>query len=425
MVGLALLVCAQLATSEPDAGALEADAGVVLALEAPAPPPEPGWWDGEHLTGEWGGVREWLAKHGVVIDFVYAGEVFMNAAASDPGQNGDYTGHFDLAVTVDTEALGLWPGGRFYVLGQNNHGVGINAYIGSATEISNIESRPYFQLGEFFFEQVLFGWLRFRLGKQDTNRDFGTPRFGGNFINNNFGMLPSSPLPSYPTNGLGALVVVQPVWWLQLKASIFEGRPQISSLGFDSAFAKNAGFFLINSVNVTHHYGLHDKHQGTSSVGFYRQQGTFTEVQPNAEDGIDLPAPRTFNESWGFYVQNDERFYLHPEDETDPTSVNVIARIGWSQPDRNNISLFGSVSVAYHGLGPRKDDTIGVGFGGFSVNQQVNGTPGRGQEWFVEVFYKWRMTRFMSLQPDLQYIRSPGGDGRDALLVGTRLKFKF
>ena len=104
---------------------------------------------------------------------------------------------------------------------------------------------------------------------------------------------------------------------------------------------------------------------------------------------------------------------------------NVIARIGWSQPDRNNISLFGSVSVAYHGLGPRKDDTIGVGFGGFSVNQQVNGTPGRGQEWFVEVFYKWRMTRFMSLQPDLQYIRSPGGDGRDALLVGTRLKFKF
>jgi hypothetical protein len=229
---------------------LATDAGVASEEEADAPPVP--WWEGDHLTGEWGGVREWLSNHGVTIDFVYAGEVFADASHSTPGENGGYNGHFDLAVTVDTEDLGLWPGGKFYVLGQNNHGNGINEYVGSVTEISNIESRPYFQLGEFFVEQALFGWLKFRLGKQDSNRDFGTPRFGGNFINNNFGMLPSSPLPSYPTNGLGAVVVIQPAWWGSFKAAIFEGRPQISSFGFDSAFAPNAGHFLIASLNGTH-----------------------------------------------------------------------------------------------------------------------------------------------------------------------------
>jgi carbohydrate-selective porin OprB len=59
------------------------------------------------------------------------------------------------------------------------------------------------------------------------------------------------------------------------------------------------------------------------------------------------------------------------------------------------------------------------------VNKQANGTPGQGSELFVEAFYKFRITKFMSLQPDVQYYRTPGGDGRDALLVGTRLKFKL
>ena len=58
-------------------------------------------------------------------------------------------GHIDAALTLDTEKLGLWPGGHFYFLGQNNHGTGINELVGSATSISNYEARPYTQLTEF------------------------------------------------------------------------------------------------------------------------------------------------------------------------------------------------------------------------------------------------------------------------------------
>lgn len=421
---LALKLVLLLAAQSPDADAgvpdapLADDAGVVLEAEAEKDEPPPDWAHGEHFTGEWGGARTWLADHGFTFDIAYAVEGFANAAEQHTGENGGFNGHLDVALTFDTEAAHLWPGGKFYVLGQNNHGTGINEYVGSATEISNIEAKPYTQLGEFFYEQSLFGIVRIRLGKQDANREFGTPRFGGNFINNNFGMLPSSPLPSYPTNGLGAVVVVQPVWWLILKASFFEGQPQVGSFGFDSALVPNAGHFVIASINGVHHFGAKDRSTGTTTLGFFRQQGQIEEL-------ADVPMPRTFTENYGAFFQNDERIYLNPGDEDDPRSFTFISRVGWSQPDRNNIGLFVGASLAYHGIGPRQDDTIGIGFGWFTVARQANGTPGPGTEFYMEAFYKWRMTKFMSLQPDVQYYRTPGGDGRDALLVGARLKFKL
>ena len=404
--------------------AADSDAPVVPVLpnepnevEQPAEPP-PDWFHGAHLTGEWGGVRTWLDDHGVTFDVIYAIEIFANAAQQTTGTNDAVTGHLDVAVTLDTEKLGLWPGGKFYAVGQTNHGQGINELVGSTSEISNIEGKPYVQLGEFFFEQTLFNELiTVRLGKQDANREFGTPRFGGNFINNNFGMLPSTPFPSYPTNGLGAALIVRPLEWLAVRAMFTEGRPQVGSFGFDSAAVPNAGHFLITSVAATHTFGPGDRNGGTTSLGFFRQQGELPEL-------TDAPDPRVFSSGIGFFFQNDERIYLHPLNKDDPAGLTLITRVGWSQPDRTAMPFFAGASVAWHGLGAREDDTVGIGFGYFTVAQQQNGTPGPGSEFYVEAFYKWRLTHFISLQPDLQYYRTPGGDGQDALLVGVRLKVK-
>lgn len=424
MLSVSVVLCALLAVSPdggvedeaPDAGVEDvADAGEAPEVELP---PLEAWWTGDHLSGEWGGARTWLADHGITFDIIYAGEVFANAAARDPGENGGYTGHFDLALTLDTKGLGLWPGGKVYLLAQENHGRGINEFVGSVTEISNIEAKPYTQLGEFFIEQNFFDKVVIRLGKQDANREFGTPRFGGNFINNNFGMLPSMPLPSYPNNGLAAVMTVTPVWWLTLKAAVFEGRSQVSSWGFDSALAPNAGHFLVGGINLKHDFWPGERVNGSFSAGFYRQQGVFEEI-------TDRPQPQTFDQSWGLYVQHDERIFLNPLDKEDPRCFTVIGRFGWSQADRNLMPFFFSVSVAYHGIGTRQDDTVGIGFGGFAVTRQAGGTPGTGHEGFIELFYKWRMSKFMSLQPSVQYIRSPGGDLPDALLAGMRLKFKI
>ena len=127
-----------------DAG--EVDAGVEAPADGGADEEPPDWAHGDHLTTEWGGARSWLSAHGLSFDVVYAAEVF--GVAPPTGNTALANGHLDVALTVDFEAMGLWKGGKFYVLGQNNHGEGINQVVGSVTEISNIERSEERRVGK-------------------------------------------------------------------------------------------------------------------------------------------------------------------------------------------------------------------------------------------------------------------------------------
>ena len=349
------------------------------------------------LSGDWGGVRSDLADRGLTFDLDYAAEAFT------AHRHVAMLGHVDAAVTFDH----LWDGARLYALGQNNHGDNIGDRVGSATQISNLEAPAYTQLSELFLEQALGAEASLRVGKQDANRDFGTPRFGGNFINNNFGMFPTSPLPSYPTTGLGVSLGVSHAW-LAARVAVYEGSPQVGGLGLDTAWKPNAGYMLAGLLAATQQ--LDGRDTGTQSIGVWRQRGQLPAVDGSA---------RTFDHDAGFYVQLDERFYRHPR-RTDESGLTVILRFSWAQADRTDISRYLGGSIAYHGLGARHDDTIGLGAGYFTVAQPVNG-----DEVFVEGFYKWRLTSYASLQPDVQFYQHPRGDLRDALLVGARLKLKI
>jgi porin len=383
---------------------------------APAEPPaSPSWAEGDHLTGDWGGARSALADRGVAIDVFYASDLFTAR-----GQTAAL-GHVDAAVTLDSQKLGGWDGGTLYALVQNNHGSGINQSVGSAQPVTNLEAEPYTQLTELFVEHSLFDHaVRIRIGKQDANRDFGTPRFGGNFINNNFGMFPNVPLPSYPTTGLGAIAIVQPVDWLVGKAAIYEGSPMIGGLGLTTAFRDGAGYAVAASGAVSHRFGRDARDGGTTSAGGWRQTGEFP-----ALDETGGAAPQTFDRTAGVFVQHDERIYLHPDDASDPRGLTAILRVSWAPPDRSPIARYAGGSLAWHGIGPRRNDTVGVGACSYTVAGLLGGRPGRSTESFVEAFYKLRLTAFASVQPDVQWFHHPGGDGANALVAGVRLKLKL
>ena len=406
----ALLVCG--AVAAPARAQPEPQGAAGPPAEA-APPAEHGWTEGDHLTGDWGGARSALADRGVTIDVFYASEAFTARGQSS------VLGHIDAALTLDTHKLGLWDGGTLYALVQNNHGnSGITTAVGSAQPVTNLEADPYTQLTELFLEQTLLDErLRIRIGKQDANRDFGTPRFGGNFINNNFGMYPTAPLPSYPTTGLGVLVAVQPVGWLTTKAAIYEGSPEVGGLGLSTAFQSGSGYTLVGGVAATHHYGPGDRDGGTTSAGVWWLSDDLTEV--------GAAMPRMFDSNAGWFVQNDERIYLHPENPDDPRGLTVILRASWARPDRTPVSRYAGGSAAWHAIGPRRNDTVGLGAGTFRVAEPLGGSAGPADEWFVEAFYKLRLTSFFSLQPDVQWFRHPGGDGASALVAGLRVRVKL
>jgi porin len=90
----------------------------------------PATWGGDifsrpRLTGDWGGLRDDLGKNGVVLDVDL---LLTPQTVLSGGRNvsSDFWGNVDYTLNLDTQKLGLWPGGFFRF--QADSGFGSNAY---------------------------------------------------------------------------------------------------------------------------------------------------------------------------------------------------------------------------------------------------------------------------------------------------------
>src|SRR5580700_9683700 len=96
--------------------ALTALAFLAGAAAVRAQPVEvPSTWGGDlssrpRLTGDWAGVRDELGKKGIVLD-VDVLVTPMDVLSGGRSTGGETWGNIDYTLNVDTEKLGLWPGG--------------------------------------------------------------------------------------------------------------------------------------------------------------------------------------------------------------------------------------------------------------------------------------------------------------------------
>jgi len=94
------------------------------------PYPVPQTWDGglssrPRLTGDWGGTRDELGAKGVVLDV----DLLINPMDNLSGgksTGGDTWGNADYTLNIDTQKLGLWPGGFFKLSGDSSFGTAVN-----------------------------------------------------------------------------------------------------------------------------------------------------------------------------------------------------------------------------------------------------------------------------------------------------------
>ena len=105
------------------------DAGRTIAARA-QPVDVPDTWGGDllsrpRLTGDWGGLRDELGKKGIVfdVDLLMTPQVVMSGGRST---GGNFWGNVDYTLNVDTQKLGLWPGGFFKISADT--GFGSNAF---------------------------------------------------------------------------------------------------------------------------------------------------------------------------------------------------------------------------------------------------------------------------------------------------------
>jgi porin len=87
-------------------------------------------WSRPGLTGDWGGLRNTLAKKGVNLDVDLVHSLQgLNAGGSFRNQDSvryRYGGHAEYRLHVDTGKLGLWPGGFLSMMGESQFGSYLN-----------------------------------------------------------------------------------------------------------------------------------------------------------------------------------------------------------------------------------------------------------------------------------------------------------
>jgi porin len=356
---------------------------VVFPPMASATPPEQDWLSGGHATGDWGGARSLLEENGLDVQVNYTAETFVRQTDAVA-----YRGNLDLLLQLDASKAKLWDGGIVFVYGQDGHGRGVSGSPGFAMPVSNYEGPSFTQLSEFWLYQVLPGGAALRLGKQDANRDFAAPRFGGNFMNSSFGVLPTAPMPSYPAPALGVAAFVPLSSWMDARAGAYEGDPEIESFG---AHAFDGSVFAIAAANL--HAGREGPHDTILQIGGWYH------------DDPDRS---------GAFAIADTLIHLAPQGESDHRNVQFFVRGNW-EPDAAapDAAVYVGGGVTANGF-IGANNTIGLGVGYVSVTKADQG--------FVELFFKWRRIEWFTIEPDLQlYFLG----GRTYTIGGLRCKLKI
>jgi porin len=423
--------------------------------DEPAPPGR------TYATDDWGGVRSYLEDNGITITLSYVNDFLANVGGGiRPGQID--LGAFQPQIDIDLQKLAGWEGGHIHVHWLMTHGPFFSqTYLGNILAASNLEAGPVARLYALWYEQNAPDdkWS-VRTGLMLADSQFAQSQTASSFINNGIswptflaGNLPASG-PAYPLPAPGVRVRVKPRDDLVFQAGVYSGDPTGGAgsnlpepMPTGTVFSFRGGTFVIGEASyLPSGWGL----PGAYRIGaWYHTSSAFADQRYDTI-GLSLANPNTtgvpLNHTGdsGIYGVIDQTLYRVPG--TGDQGVSAFVRAGGAPNDRNLINFYGDAGVVYKGLlSGRPDDKVGIATAYARVGENARELdadtatyggsyfPIRGGETMIELMYQAQLTKWWTLQPDLQYIIRPGGgvlnpDGSlrpNAWVVGVRTSLNF
>ncbi|MEI6033487.1 MAG: carbohydrate porin [Verrucomicrobiae bacterium] len=413
------------------------------------------------VTGDWLGTRPLLSDKGVEVFGGYTVEVWGNTTGGV--KTGTvYTGLLDFGAGVDLEKAIGWQGASvsttwLWLSGRDAS----EDLVGNFLTISNIAGFNTLRMFELWFQQELVDdRISIRFGQLSADSEFLISDYSGLFINGTFGWpafaymnIPNGG-PGYPMGTLGARLALHPVDWFTFQTAAFQGNvfaQDVNRHGFRWDLDAETGYTLLSEAQFRWNHREEEAGlPGQIKPGVWLQTG----------QGADALADSTSSGNAGFYVVLDQMLYREPGEpagltkegksvvngksgksfkspvalEKSDQGLGFFGRVAFPPADRNFINFYFDTGLSYKGLIPTRDnDTIGIGFGyaqlsnGARTSLKDDGVNPIGAEMVIEFTYQAEITRWLILQPDLQYIINPGGSTNlnNALVIGGRAAITF
>lgn len=411
-----LLTGAEALRAQTPADATDAGSADRTGLPAAGPP----MTDGDsHLGGDLFGLRPWLATRGMSLEALILADLSRNFRGGISTGKEAFRHLVEVSFTLDTAPLFGLAGGTFFVDFQTQDGRhGTENLVGDFQGFSNIDAPGFTALYELWYEQVFLGGrLRLKLGKIDASNEFAFVEHGGPLINSSAGFSPTIPgLPTYPNPATGAVLFASPVEGLYVGSGLFDGATQAGrptgTRGPSTLFGAPSDLFLIAEA------GLRRTTAGARlrRVGFgvTHHTGTF-----DLADGSGATAEGATS----YYVVVDQHLEQKPgRAPGERRGIDGFLQFGSTDDRLSPVDLHAGGGVVWNGyLFGRRADSCGVmgTYVHFGDAARAAGAFVDDHEIAWELFYRFQVTPWLYLRPDLQYIVQPGGAGRGDALVGT------
>jgi porin len=370
------------------------------------------FWSRSTMTGDWGGTRnEWAAK-GIKFDIDLT-QIGQSVISGGKNQGWEYTGRGNISLNINTEKLGLWPGGFFSVEFEGNYNRPINLDPGAIMPVNSSQLFPTpgvreLNVPQVKFTQFLSHYFGVTLGKLDTTsgdaNEFAHGKGDRQFFNLAFNINPVL-LLTVPSSTLGAGLIILPTKdpkQAVITMLVIDSNGRANTSGFDTAFEGNNTYAIEGHVR-TDFFGL----TGHQLVGATYSGKDFSSLDQGLRFIIENGDIEKEDDSWSFFYNFDQYLYEPKKGQ----GIGIFGRFGASDGDANPIHYFYSIGAGGKGIVPgRTLDEFGVGyyyidvsnpkFTGFLADREL-----LRDEYGIEAYYNIALTPWMKLTPDIQIIR--------------------
>ncbi len=420
--------------------------GIGLNANALGPVEVPETWGGDwatrqRLSGDWGGVRDEMAKKGVELDanmFLLPGGVV--SGGRDTGA--EFWGNVDYTLNIDTDKLGLWPGGFFKFEGVSSFGNTLYDQAGAILPTNMPTLYPSFNqassgLMQASFTQFLSPEFGVTLGKMSP-LEFTPTEFYGDYRTQfmNTGLNFSASLAMAPLSAYGGGLLFLPTKEITLMAMALDANG--SPMENDISKAFEDGVTLLSAANIkVKPFGLVG-HQ--SVTGLWSDKSRFSLDQdpgnlarmllieqyprlgnpgPILERILQRFFPKLLtpveaanrkDSTWSVIYSFDQ--YLWQPEGDSKHGIGLFFNFGATDGNPNPVQYSYMMGIGGKGVPGRPNDSFGVGWARTQFSEQF--VPllrerlglGLDHEDAIEMYYTASITPWLNVSPNLQVINS-------------------
>jgi porin len=398
------------------------------------------------LSGDWGGLRTDLARHGFFFD-LYTTSAYQDVASGGLKTGNTSIQNTQLSINVDTGRAGLWSGGIFHVTLESRYGSSSpqNTFTAgsSVPQYTGLAfPGPFFVHDvlptEFFLLQSLTPKFAVILGKANVLTHADQTFFGNSykydFANLNFNKNPMA-LNFYNTYALAAIGIWTPSKWLTAVAGVYDPNSEANNFAtkaFDHVDAYGITIFSYKIGGLPGQSWAQYNWTNKPKIDFILPFGQLSPSEVPQAVGVLLGTPSSQalpihykGTSWvtvGNFSQ-----YLFVKDHSGAIAeklgsgqplrgIGVFGRIGYAPEETNPITRDGSVALIANGLSDvRPNDSFGLGVYHNGISRPLKNDFARltgatatpKNENGLEVFYDFAITPAIRVIPSYQHIWNP------------------